>query len=235
MDHALLGKKDELQDVQLDEARKRGATSPAGIFALLGELDYYFLVENLTRSAITAQQLTTPTRWWIFTKGTKLASIVGVVLLMVRFALLASGKDVAHLVKIVTFTFIYGALIFAHFQMFMKYITFVGGATWTAVKYATAGFSVGLVVSETLKSALLMVCIHFKPYVAAHWYGKSGFTDTLLEIFYIDFARSLLEELLLIAICYAVIIYFWIYFRAITKVRLRAQNHGKPYDLIASS
>jgi len=223
--------REQLNDVQLDEAQKRGTTSPGGVFALLGELDNYLLIENLIRGPVTDKQLTTPVRWWLFGKGAKLAGIVGMVLLLTRFALLVPGENMNHDVKFIFFLVIYAGMIFANCNMLMKYAQYPGGASWTAVKFALSGLSASLLFAESIKTAVFMIAISFRNYAAHHWYRKNAVSDVILELFYNEFARMHSEELIILLISWVTVGYFWFYFKKMTKYNASQLGNHQPYDL----
>jgi hypothetical protein len=214
-----------------EEARKRGTASPAGFFALLGELDYYRLIENLIRGPVTDQQLITPYRWWLFFKGSALSSVAGVVVLMTRVCLLIPGETLPFWFKYSTFLGIFALLLFVHGSVFMQYANYPNGATWVAVKYALAGFSVGVLSSEFLKTLVVCASIFFREYVALSFYGKFKITDILLEMYYDRLVGSYAEELVTFLVSIITITYFWLYFNKRTQYRTEVLETGKPYDL----
>jgi len=228
------GTRKDIENFQADEARKRGAASPGGILSLLGELDYYLLIENLTRGPITEQQLMTNHRWWIFAKGTALASMVGLAMIMTRIALLLPGADVPYSIKYSFYLVVYAGIIFASGNMFMKYARNPDGAAWTAVKFALAGLSTGLIFTETLKSAAFMTVLLSKGYIAKYVYGEYAFVDSLIRLFFDSFSRSLTEEIAALLVCYISVGYFWMYFNKRSEYNREIRKKGQPYDLGAA-
>ena len=225
---ALLGKD---PDPRMEDALKKGLHSPKGILALLGELDYYLLIENLTRGPITEKQLISPYRWWLFFKGSAIASMVGTVLLLIRMGLLMSGETVDFRIKFTTFVIVYAFFILGTGNMFTKYLHYPDGATWLAVKYTLYGFTTGLIISETSKAILLCWTIYMKKYVGQYVYNQSEIIDFFLEIYYDLFVRSYAEELVTLLISYGVLVYFWMFVKKRELFRRDCIRKGKPYDL----
>jgi hypothetical protein len=222
---------DDSEQFRIDEARKRGIASPGGIGALLGELDYYQLIENLVRGPVTEKQLLTPYRWWLFFKGSAFGSIAGTVLLLVRVGLLLPGEDMDYRIKFGAFMVFYSILIFGFGNMFMKYLVYPDGATWTAVRFALAGFSTGLVFSETLKEGFMLWTVYVRDYVVAHIYKTNAILDAVLEMYYNSFISTYTEEIALLMLCYMSVGYFWLYFGKMSDYRRNVLKTGKPYDL----
>ncbi len=225
------GTRKDIEEHQADEARKRGAASPGGILSLLGELDYYLLIENLIRGPITEQQLMTNTRWWIFAKGTALASMVGMAMILTRIALLLPGADMAYEIKYGTYLAIYSAIIFASGHMFMKYAKYPDGAAWTAVKYALMGLTSGLLLTETMKGAAFIAVLMSKGYIAEYVYGRYAFVDGIIELFFNSFSRAISEEVVAMVVCYVTVTYFWMYFNKMSEYYREKKRVGNPYDL----
>jgi len=227
----LVGSADDRHQMMLDEARKRGVLSPGGVFALIGELDYYQLIENLIRGPVTERQLMTPYRWWLFFKGSAFSSFIGTLLTLIRFALLLPGENMDFRIKYGTFLIFYFVMLFGFGNMFMKYTKYPDGATWTAVKYTLGGFSTGIIITETIKHILIGWSIYAKNFIAHHLYNRHWLLNEFMEVYYDLFVDSLWEEVVSLCICYIAVIYFWMYFYRISSYRRAALKTGKPYDL----
>lgn len=227
----LFGRTDESTELRNDDAVKRGASSIGGLFALLNELDYFKLIEKLVRGPVTEEQVLTSGRWWIFSKGSKLAGLAGIMLLVMRLGLLCAGEDVDQHLKFSMYLLMHIALTFAFPYMFVKYLVYPDGVTWAAVRYTLQGFSVGLVLSEGLKSTLFIGSLIARPYVSTHWYHKSGLGDALLEMYYDSFVISYIEEVVTFAACVVSVYFVWVYVSRFGEIRRQQLEHGKPYAL----
>lgn len=224
-------KPDDSAEFRIDEARKRGAGSPGGIFALLGELDNYRLIETLIKAPITDQQLITPYRTWLISKGIASASLVGMLLIIIRFGLLIPGESVDMRIKLSTFMVMYFLMIFGYGMMFVNYIQYPHGATWNAIRYTLYGFSSGFIFSETLKSIFWTWTIYAKTWVVKNLYGRYEYLDPVLEVYYDSFVQTYVEEIAVLSVGYLAIIYLWVHFNHLTSYLEDKQNKGRPYDL----
>ena len=224
-------KPDESAEFRIDEARKKGSGSPGGLFVLLGELDYYSLIESLIKGPITDKQLMTPYRWWIFFKGSANSSMVGLIIIMMRLGFLLPGETMDFRIKFGTYMVFYFFVIFGFGKLFLNYIHYPDGSTWLAIKFALSGFIFGMFISETIKSIILLVTLYAKPWITRNWYGQSSFGDSIYDFYYTEFVHTYSEELALLGVCYASILYLWIYFNRITEYQRNKIKKGTPYDL----
>lgn len=218
-----------------EEAEKRGLLSPGRILSLLGDLDYYLLIENLTRAPITESQLVTPHRWSLFLKGTMMASVFTSILLFLRFALLVTGETVPYLIKYSTFLIEKTLLLYANSCIILNYLKRPKGAVTVAVKYALSGYLASLFVSETTISLFTFISLYFKPYVEEHWYGNNGIVDAILETYYNYYVGSYLDEIFALLVVYAVILASIYRYKKIIAIRAQEESIKKPYYLAADA
>ena len=220
--------------ISYEEARKRGLTAPGGIFNLLGELDYYRLIEKLIRGPITESQLITPFRFWFFSKGMTFASFMAFLSLLIRFSLLTTGANVDYSFKYSVFVATKAFLLYANFDILIGYITYPEGAAYSAVRYSLIGYTVGILSSELLFYLVAIASLFFRPFVESNWYGKWKILDAVLETWYNFFIGSGIDETA--SLFLAVIICFcgWYKFKRIVEKRRIEWTRGRPYEILES-
>lgn len=219
----------------LEDAHRKGATSPAGVFSLLGDLDYYALIEKLIRGSITEQQLTTPIRWWLFFKGSAFASLVCTILVFIRFGLLVPNAAVSVDLKYLVYLVVYTAVIYRIALIFPNYVRYSSGVTWIAARNTLQGFTAGVIAAEVFKLSGMFATQFLRPTILEHLYGRSPIIDEIATMYFDLFLGPPYSEIAELALCSLAIYYGNERFRLLTEKLKETENAGRPYDLLTAN
>lgn len=130
------------QAQQREDAEKRGTSSFRGLLALIGELEYYSLIERLSRLPITERQLTTPTQLWALTKGAALGAIGTTWMLIshICVSLLAASFGWSLSLRIGLLAMLFAGTIYCMNDFLLKKIVFPDGAAAKLKKLMMVGY-----------------------------------------------------------------------------------------------
>lgn len=225
---------DARMQTSIDDAQRKGITSPAGIFNLLSELDYYALLERLIRGPITAKQIVTSMKYWLYLRGTALAFLASAILLILRTILLTTGTTVNADFKYCIFLLIYVFSMYRIALIFSNYFQYTNGITWAASQQVLNGYISGMYLFEFLKITFMIVTVIAKNYIILHFYGKYEVLNTAFEMYYTDFL-CIKFSFVFEAICTILALYYGKKRFVLKTQKIDQQNKdGLPYELLSS-
>lgn len=220
------------QAQQREDAEKRGTSSFRGLLALIGELEYYSLIERLSRLPITERQLTTPTQLWALTKGAALGAIGTTWMLIshVCVSLLAASFGWTQSLRIGILAMLFAGTIYCMNDFLLKKLVFADGAAAKLRKLMMLGY-VGHVFIVKFSMCMLpwfltlmQVDIGRIIYQKAEW----------LYPFYLQLRMPPGIEWILFGAVFAGYILATIRSTTVLGAMRRIQVGGRPYDLLTS-
>lgn len=130
------------QAQQRDDSEKRGTSSFRGLLALIGELEYYSLIERLSQLPITERQLTTPTQLWALTKGAALGTIGTMWMLIshISVSLLAASFGWSQSLRIGLLSLLFAGTIYWMNDFLLRKLVFADGAAAKLKKLMMVGY-----------------------------------------------------------------------------------------------
>ncbi len=220
------------QAQQREDSEKRGTSSFRGLLALIGELEYYSLIERLSRLPITERQLTTPTQLWALTKGAALGAIGTMWMLIshICVSLLAASFGWSLSLRIGLLTALFAGTIYCMNDFLLRKLVFADGAAAKLKKLMMLGY-IGHVFIVKFSMCMLPWFLKLMQVdIGRIIYQKAGW----LYPFYLQIRMPPGVEWILFGAVVAGYILATLRSKDVLGAMRQIQVGGRPYDLLTS-